>query len=328
METRDLGRTGMKISRIVFGCGAVGGVIFKTGMDQSVDAVRRGLAHGINWFDTAASYGDGQSEERLGQILRELQVTPRVSTKVALQPEEMVDIPGAIRRGLEASLGRLGQNRVDLFQLHNAITPDRGDRRNSVSIQDVLGTDGVAETMARLREEGLFDAAGFTGSGDTSCLIQTVDSGLFDTVQTHFSLNNPSAIRPVPAKFSPQNFDGYATRAASQGMGVLNIRVLGAGVLAGKQLRDGPGIVPGADGAQENARAAKLKEAFGVDDQGLYRIALRFAVMQREISGVLIGFSTPDHVDKILTPLREGNLSSEELGTLDNLYAEPPFTGR
>ena len=63
MKYRKFGSTGIDISEIVFGAGAVGGVVFQTDRDTRIEAVRRGLEYGINWIDTAASYGDGQSEE-------------------------------------------------------------------------------------------------------------------------------------------------------------------------------------------------------------------------------------------------------------------------
>jgi L-galactose dehydrogenase/L-glyceraldehyde 3-phosphate reductase len=71
----------------MFGCGNVGGLLIRSDADTMRRAVRRALDLGINWFDTAALYGDGQSEENLGRLLNELNDTPYVSTKVRLVPE-------------------------------------------------------------------------------------------------------------------------------------------------------------------------------------------------------------------------------------------------
>ena len=326
METRTLGRTGLKISRLVFGCGAVGGVIFKSRLEESVEAVRRALDHGVNWFDTAASYGDGRSEERLGEILRELGADPHVSTKVGLAPEELGDIPGGVRRSLERSLRRLGRDRVDLFQLHNPVTTVRGARGRSLTVEDVLGKGGVAETFDRLRDERLFAHTGFTGFGETECLGKVIESEAFQTMQTYFNLLNPSALLPVPAGFGGQDFRRIGRLAREHGVGVLNIRVLAAGVLAGRELADQAGLAAGASGAEENARARRLREELGLDAGALYRAALRFAFGQDGIDGVLVGFAEPAHVDAAAAALEEPPLEPEILTRVDSLYQKPPFS--
>ena len=80
MKYRTLGKTGIEVSEIVFGAGAVGGLLIRADPATRVEAVRRALDHGVNWIDTAPSYGDGQSEENLGAILKELGATPYLST--------------------------------------------------------------------------------------------------------------------------------------------------------------------------------------------------------------------------------------------------------
>ncbi len=76
MKYRDFGSTGVQISEIVFGAGAQGGIVFQGERETRLEAVRRALDYGINWIDTAAQYGDGQSEENLGWVLKELGANP------------------------------------------------------------------------------------------------------------------------------------------------------------------------------------------------------------------------------------------------------------
>src|SRR3989304_2000666 len=118
MEHRELGRTGLAVSLLGFGCGDGGGLLA-----VGERAVARAVELGVNYFDTAPLYGDGRSEEHLGQVLRALRPAVYVGTKVRLAPAELGNVPGAIARSLEASLRRLGLERVDLLQLHNAIVP-------------------------------------------------------------------------------------------------------------------------------------------------------------------------------------------------------------
>ena len=175
MKYRDLGSTGLKISEIVFGAGAVGGLVFRSERDTRLEAVRKALDYGINWIDTAPSYGDGQSEENLGWILKEVDANPYLSTKVRIGPEHAGDIPGEIERSMEISLKRLKRDSVDLIQLHTAVTSTRGAFRGSISLDDVLGDKGVLSGFERLREQGVASLFGFTAlfltSASTAVII-------------------------------------------------------------------------------------------------------------------------------------------------------------
>src|SRR3977135_1186102 len=110
MEQRPLGSTGLAVSALGFGCGAVGGLMVRGDAAEQRQAVSRALDAGITYFDTAASYGDGLSEEHLGQVLQDLGAWSRVvvGPKFRLRPEDLAQPAAAIRASLEASLARLG----------------------------------------------------------------------------------------------------------------------------------------------------------------------------------------------------------------------------
>ena len=107
MRKITFGRTGLEISEIAFGGGVTGGILIKADEATRYNALRRAVAAGINWIDTAPLYGNGASEETIGRHLETLTPRPYVSTKVRLEAEDMNDIPGAIERSLEQSLKRL-----------------------------------------------------------------------------------------------------------------------------------------------------------------------------------------------------------------------------
>src|SRR5262245_57036192 len=100
MEYRSFGKTGLRVSALGFGCGNVGGLIIREEPRTRVRAVARAVEAGINYFDTAAMYGNGQSEQNLGQVLNELKPDVYVGTKVRVSPAEMGDIQGAIHRSV------------------------------------------------------------------------------------------------------------------------------------------------------------------------------------------------------------------------------------
>ncbi len=133
LPTRTLGRTDLSLTTIGFGAWAIGGGDWAYGWGpqddaDSLGAMRRALELGVNWIDTAAVYGLGHSEEIVGQLLRELGSSrrPLVFTKGGLpwdpadrrkEPEQNLQ-PASIRRECEASLRRLGIERIDLYQFH------------------------------------------------------------------------------------------------------------------------------------------------------------------------------------------------------------------
>src|SRR5262244_2548862 len=109
METRSLGRTGLTVSALGFGCGAVGGLMVRGTPADQERAVARALELGVNFFDTAPMYGDGRSEQNLGRVLKLLRPNAVVATKVWLGHAERRRIGEAIGQSLEASLRRLGR---------------------------------------------------------------------------------------------------------------------------------------------------------------------------------------------------------------------------
>jgi len=129
MERRKLGRTGLEVSVLGYGAGAVGGLFTKGQAADQERAVARAIEAGINYFDTAALYGNGESEKNLGRVLKALKADVVVGTKVRLSAEHRANVGKAIEQGMNDSLSRMGRDHVDLFQLHNPlVTQDAGDK--------------------------------------------------------------------------------------------------------------------------------------------------------------------------------------------------------
>ena len=127
METRVFGRSGMRLSALGFGCGAVGGLMVRGEPRDQERAVARALEAGVNYFDTAVQYGNGESERNLGRVLQTLKPENIVvGTKVRLPSGDFGRIAEAVAQSLEGSLARLRRDRVDIFHLHNAITENGG----------------------------------------------------------------------------------------------------------------------------------------------------------------------------------------------------------
>lgn len=310
MERRALGR--LVVSALGFGCGSIGGLLVRGEPAEQRAAIAAALDAGVAYFDTAPSYGEGRSEEALGRTLRELGAQPLVGTKFQLRADEP-DIATAVHRSLEASLARLLRERVDLFQLHSRVGPVAQDR--TLSVETVLGP--VADALAALKAEGRVRAIGFTGLGDPPSLHSVATSGRFDSVQAYVNVTNPSAAFPGTAPAGAQDFGGLIGQAAAGGLGVLAIRVLAAGAVAGAARHPtagpaGDALVPGATYAEDVRRAMGLAAlARELRLEGTVELALRFALAIPGVSTVLVGFSDKAQVGEALRFVARGPLPGE-----------------
>ena len=312
MEYRSLGRTGLRVSALGFGCGAIGGLLVRGEADEQRRAVERALEAGINYFDTAVAYGNGKSEEVLGALLRDLRAEPYVGTKFRVELGDGANIPAQIRRSLEGSLRRLGMERVDLFQLHNRIGSDPAGTREALPVDIVLGP--VAEGLAAVRDAGLVRFIGITGMGDTAALHRVVGSGVYDTGQSYVNALNPSAGWPVERAGS-DNFDGLIGKAAEANVGVIAIRVLAAGALALQEQRHpnagdpGTPLVRGAAYSEDLRRARDLDAlARELGMEGAAELSYRLVLSHPGVSTALVGASDVSQLEDALRRAERGPL--------------------
>ena len=151
MEMRIFGRTGMQLSVLGFGCGAVGGLMVRGDPLDQERTIARAITAGVNYFDTAVQYGNGEFEKNLGRVLQRLKpANVVVGTKVRLPTADFGRIADAVAKSLEASLARLRLDRADILHLHNAITETGGGE--ALSVRQVLGD--VVPAFQRLRQQG------------------------------------------------------------------------------------------------------------------------------------------------------------------------------
>ncbi len=319
MKYCKLGRTGIEVSELIFGCGDVGGLLVKGAPDDMVAGVKRALDAGVNWFDTAAAYGQGRSETSLGRVLKELGASPHVSTKVRLDTSKLGDIAGEIERSVGESLARLGRDRVDLLQFHNAVTPATGAR--SIGLDEVLKSGGVADGLHRMRDQGLTRFVGFTALGDAASCRAVIELGRFDCAQIYLNMLNPSAARAMPARWTGQDFGNLIAACRAQQMGVIAIRAMAAGILAGFGRPVPQAILTSdTDMTEEERKTRAVFAALGTAHGTQAQSALRFVLANPDVSAANIGFADPGQVDEALAACDAGPLPAAALGALDQLY--------
>src|ERR687897_898668 len=101
MQKRRLGRTGLEVSVLGYGAGAVGGLFTKGAAADQERAIARAIEAGINYFDTASRYGDGESEKNLGRVLKALKANVVVGTKFRLTTEDRAKVGKAIEQSMD-----------------------------------------------------------------------------------------------------------------------------------------------------------------------------------------------------------------------------------
>ncbi|MGH7055042.1 MAG: aldo/keto reductase [Stellaceae bacterium] len=311
MEKRNFGRTGIRLSVLGFGCGAVGGLMVKGAPADQERAVARALELGITYFDTAAMYGNGESERNLGRVLQSLKPDVVVGTKVRVPDAERGRIGAAVIASLEASLKRLQRDSVDLFQLHNHITEAQED---GALTPQAVGEE-VIPAFERLRRDGKTRFLGITAVGDTAALDRVIASGAFNSAQVPYNMLNPSAGAAVPAGYPAHDYAGLFTRMRTAGMGAIAIRMLAGGALSGSEERHplgSPKVAPiasGADYARDVARARRLmplvREGFA---GSLIEAAIRFAIADETVTTALVGTATLAELEEAAAAVEKGPL--------------------
>jgi len=217
MQYRTLGRTGLQVSEVGFGGAPVGIPHYIETWDPEAAqeqasvqrALHRALDLGLNYLDTAPGYGAGISETLYGWVIAGRRPECIVATKTGARD------PAAIRGSVEASLGRLQVECIDVLQFHGGWYPPQ-------EVRQILHEGGL-EMLRTLQAEGKIRFLGFTAEGPSPGVYELVESGAFDVLQVRYNLLNQH-----PADFI--NHEGVIRRAREQGMGIVTMRTLTSGI--------------------------------------------------------------------------------------------------
>ena len=322
MKRRRFGRTGIRVSEVVIGGGWVGGIL----VDQDDDTMRRALRiatdAGINWIDTAADYGNGVSESNIGRLLADYapDERPGLSTKVRLDLESSETLGSQIDRSIDTSLKRLRVDSVELFQLHNPIVTTSDSRQ--ISVEQVLGSGGVADRFDRLRTDGRFRHIGITALGEIDALVSVVESRRFDTAQIYYNMLNPSAAMPSERAWREHDFRGLIAACKAADMGMMNIRIFAAGEIAtdrrhGREVQ----VTGGVPLDEQTRRTTAVLKALGDSLGDRAQMALRFGLANPNLSCIVLGLAEIDHLHTALAAVEMGPLPVDAMARLEALYA-------
>jgi myo-inositol catabolism protein IolS len=213
VEYKKLGLTGLDVSRIGFGCWAIGGHGYgKVDDKESIAVIREAVNYGINFFDTANTYGLGHSEEVLGKALKGRTSEVFIATKFGVNwnsnGKTYKDCsPKAILKSLEASLRRLGIESIPLYQIH------WHDNKTPISL--------IMETLEKCKAQGKIQHIG--------CCNFSYDLALEASAKYRMESLQ------IPYNIIRQNYETDIIKCAKTlNMGIIAYNVLGRGLLSGK----------------------------------------------------------------------------------------------
>jgi D-threo-aldose 1-dehydrogenase len=282
---RALGGTGLSVSPLCVGCAPLGDMpeTFDFSVDEKRAAETLGAVFGspINFLDTAASYGDGESERRIGELLGEMGGLPEGVVLATKADRDLTsgDFSGEqMRRSVERSLRLLGMDRLQLVYLHD---PEHE------SFEYMMAPGGPVEVLKGFEEEGVIQHLGVAG-GPIDLMIRFVETDLFEAVITHnrYTLVNRTA-------------DPLFDVAAEHGVAALNAAPYGSGILA-----KGPEAYARYEYAQAPqemvAQVRAMQDACLEFDVPLAAAALQFSLQDSRIISTIVGMSRPERVQQTL----------------------------
>jgi aryl-alcohol dehydrogenase-like predicted oxidoreductase len=298
LPTRQLGRSGLHLSTVGFGAWAVGGGDWAFGWGPQEDAdsiasIRRALELGVNWIDTAAVYGLGHSEEVVRRALDGFSAgkRPYIFTKCGMVwderspeiPPRQVLTAESIRRECEASLRRLGIERIDLYQFH---WPD----------QTGAPVEESWETMSRLVEEGKVGAAG----------VSNFDVGLLQRCE---AIRHVDSLQPPLSLIRRQALESEIPWCATHRTGVIGYSPLQSGLLTERfsqsrmatlaendWRRRSPEFKPPRLGRNLALRDA-LRPIARRHDTTVSAVAIAWTLAWPGVTGAIVGARSPEQVD-------------------------------
>jgi D-threo-aldose 1-dehydrogenase len=281
LARKPFGQTGLSVPPIAVGCAPIGDMpdAFGYGVSEedALATIRAALDSPIPYIDTAALYGDGESERRVGLVLRErggLPANAFLQTKQGRNPKDNDYSGETVKRRMERSLELLGLDRVEVVYLHD---------QEWTTFEDAFAPGGPVEVLQRFRDEGVIGHLGVAG-GPIPLQIQYIETGVFDAVIHHnrYTLLNRSAEPLIEA-------------AAARGMAILNAAPYGSGVLV-----KGPDVYPRYAYQQASAemidrirRFAAIADRHGVP---LPAVALQFSTRDPRMTATIVGMSRPDRI--------------------------------
>ena len=315
MQMRKLGYTDLKLTTVGLGTWAMGGPWqFGWGPqddDEAIAAILASLETGINWIDTAPVYGLGHSEELIGKALKQTSQKPIVATKCSLlwnDKKEKVSCLKAqsIRQECHASLGRLGVETIDLYQIH---WPEPEE--------DIVQ---AWEEMARLVKEGKIRYLGVSN---------------FNVEQTKRlqEIHPVASLQPPYSMLHREVEDELLAYCAQNDIGVVAYSPMQRGLLTGKFSPERLANLPLDDHRRKNPDfhepqftatlelVEQLKPIAERNGKTLAQLSISWVLRRSEVTAAIVGARKPEQILET-APASDWDLNEEDIDQIEQLLAE------
>ena len=317
MNYRYLGDTGIKVSEIGFGAWGIGGTPMDaraygpTDDNESHVALRKAFETGITFYDTAALYGYGHSEEVIGATLKDVRKHIIISSKVGYKnfKGEQDFSAQYIRHSLEGSLRRLQTDYIDVYQLHDP------------PIELLQKDDSIIENLNLLIQEGKIRVAGISTRSPEDSLI-AIKQFDFKSIQVNFNLSDQRALEL-----------GLFEECKDCGAGIIIRTPLCFGFLTGKYSANDNYAAGDHRAKWSPEQIERWAEAYKLfvsnlpekEEQTNAQIALRFCLSYSSVSTVIPGMLTHEHVEENVLSSQLGPFSPSILEQFNTIYRKHNF---
>ena len=311
-----------EISALTLGGGGIGNVWGSTTRKEAVATVNLAIDKGINHFDVAPMYGKGEAEKVLGLALKNKNLDGlHFTTKCLLGTLPETEVYNYLNASLTRSLQTMGIEKVNLFLLHSQLIEDEyelyrfNEHRERTSTTLSIYFNAVIPAFETLKQEGKIDSWGI-GLGQEEALIRAINHETPpEAMQCVVNLlNSAGAIGYVSENFNPY---AILTECQKKDIPILAIRAVQAGALTSSMDRE----LESTDADQiDFIRALPfrvLAEEWGESPASL---AHRYALSAPKVSSVILGVKNRIELEECITAEKSGNLTTEEVGTIENLF--------
>ncbi|HEY8446570.1 MAG TPA: aldo/keto reductase [Thermomicrobiales bacterium] len=285
LARRKFGQTELMVPPIAVGCAPLGDMkdtfLYSVSEEDALATIRAALDSPLNYLDTAALYGDGESERRIGLVLRErggLPAGAMLQTKQGRDPKTNDYSGETVKRRMERSLQLLGVDHVPVVFLHDA---------EWTTFEAAMAPGGPVEVLQKFKEEGVIGHLG-VASGPNDVELQYIKTGIFDAVITH---NRYTLLTRVA--------EPVIEEAHRRGMAVLNAAPYGSGMLV-----KGPDAYPRYAYQQASPemieRTRQIADICARYNVPMAAAALQFSLRDPRITVTIVGMSRPERIQETI----------------------------
>jgi D-threo-aldose 1-dehydrogenase len=280
---RPVGKTGLMVTPIGMGTAPLGSMpwvySFEVPDDRGIDTVRRFFQGPLNFIDTAAMYGDGTAERRIGAVIREMGGLPEgfvLETKADRDMRTGDWSAAQMRRSVERSLSLLGVDRLQLCLIHDTETS---------TWEQITADGGPLAELVKMKAEDIIGRLGI-GAGPIDMIVRYVETGLMEVVMTHNRFN-----------LIDREAEPLMDLCQRRGVAVFNAAPYGSGILAKgpdafarfRYHEAAPAVI---------ARVRKMQAACERHGVPLAAAALQFSMRDPRVTSTVVGMTRPERIDE------------------------------